>query len=85
MARIDLARARALTDPAERAKALTDVLRQLDDLAAEVRADRRAAVLELRAAGQSHQDVANLLKVSRGRAQQIAEGRSNGRRAEPES
>lgn len=85
MAQIDLDRARALTDPAERATALTDVLHRLDALAAEVRADRRAAVLELRGIGWSHQQVADLLKVSRGRAQQIAEGRSNGRRAEPES
>lgn len=84
--RLDIARVRAIPDPAKRAKAIGDVLAKLGDLIPQLRADRQAAVQQLRADGWSHQQVADALGISRGRAQQIAEGRATGRRrAEPES
>jgi hypothetical protein len=76
----DLDRVRAIADPAERAKELTRVVRQLPEIGAAIREARRQAVQELRQAGWSHQMVADLLGVHRNRAQQIAEGRSGGNR-----
>jgi len=73
----------AITDPADRAAALNTALAALPDINAELRAARQAAVQELRATrGMSHADVAALLGISRGRAQQIAEGRTTGKRAD---
>lgn len=75
-----LREALAITDPGDRARALTGVVRTLPQMASEVRAARQAAVLELREAGWSHAQVAELLGVTRGTAQAIAEGRSRGGR-----
>ena len=72
-----------IKDPADRARAIGEVLALCPDLAAELRAGRQQAVLELRTVQQmSHADVAAILGVSRARAQQIAEGRHTGKRKE---
>ncbi|MFD7922472.1 RNA polymerase subunit sigma-70 [Streptomyces sp. NPDC059740] len=68
----------ALTDPTERARAATALLDAVPGLQKSARTARQEAVLELRAKGNSHADVAALLGITRSRAQQIAEGRSGG-------
>ncbi|WP_237532418.1 helix-turn-helix domain-containing protein [Streptomyces sp. SID8352] len=65
-------------DPATRAKQAAAILDRIPDLQKSLREIRRAAVLELRAAGASHADVAAALGVTRSRAQQIAEGQAGG-------
>lgn len=74
---------RQVADPAERARAAGALLGELGVAIEAAKLCRREAVLELRAAGYSHGQVAAELGVARGRAQQIAEGRSTGKRAEP--
>ena len=71
----EVERIKTITDPGERAVELGRVLNALPEKAAEVRALRQAAVLEMRAAGMSLADIAEKLGVHRNRAQQIAEGR----------
>lgn len=51
-------------------------LQQLTEQLAATKAERQTAVLELRAAGWSHQRIADALGLSRGRAQDLAKGRS---------
>lgn len=71
--------ARKLKDPADRAKALGAILGEgLPTLTGELKADRQAAVLELRAAGKSWQEIGDAIGLHRNRAQQIGEGRSGG-------
>ncbi|TQN27487.1 Homeodomain-like domain-containing protein [Haloactinospora alba] len=67
----------AITDPTERAQAVGDMLSAIPALQRALREERRAAVLDLREAGYSHAQVAAELGISRGRAQQIAEGRTS--------
>jgi DNA-directed RNA polymerase specialized sigma24 family protein len=75
----------AIPDPVERAKAIGAALKALPDVNAELRAARQAVVLELRTKQHmSYGRIAELLGLSRGRVQQIAEGRSTGRRREVE-
>lgn len=76
----ELANVQAIKDPAERAKELTRIIRKLPELGAAIREARAEAVRELRKQGWSHQQVADLIGVARTRAQQIAEGRSGGKR-----
>jgi Spy/CpxP family protein refolding chaperone len=71
------------TDPRDRAIVASAALGACPDLAAGMKKQRHQAVQELRAGGLSHQDVADLLGLTRARAQQIAEGRTSGKRAKP--
>jgi predicted XRE-type DNA-binding protein len=66
----------AIPDPTGRAKAITDALGEIADLQHQLRQARQDAVLEMRAGGMSHADVAAALGVTRSRAQQIAEGKT---------
>lgn len=65
-----------IPDPAERARQVKAALDEMPAIQAELRQLRQAAVLELRAAGLSHADVAKEIGVTRSRAQQIAEGKT---------
>ncbi|MGY4927928.1 sigma-70 family RNA polymerase sigma factor [Streptomyces sp. 900105755] len=69
-------------DATQRAKAASDALQAIPDLQRWLRELRQGAVQEMRAGGMSHADVGAALGVSRARAQQIAEGRTTGKRAE---
>jgi len=73
----------AETDPAVRARTLGQALEAVPKLQAWLRRARQATVLEMRADGLSHGDIAKELGISRARAQQVAEGRTTGKRAEP--
>lgn len=70
-------------DPTERAKAVGAALQAIPELQHWLRAIRQGAVTEMRDEGLSHAEVGKKLGVSRARAQQIAEGRTTGKRAEP--
>lgn len=74
--------ARSFTDPdsAARAKQLGVALDAVPQLQAWLRGERQRAVQAMRADGMSHGDVAKVLGISRARAQQIAEGRTTGKR-----
>jgi DNA-directed RNA polymerase specialized sigma24 family protein len=74
----NIARIGQITDPRERAIQIGKVLNTLPAIAAELRALRQAAVLELRARGLSYADISELLGLHRNRVQQIAEGRPGG-------
>lgn len=65
-----------IPDPTDRARALGDALHHLPEVQAQLRQARQDAVLEMRAAGMSHADVADKLGITRSRAQQIAEGKT---------
>ncbi|MFD6180040.1 hypothetical protein [Streptomyces goshikiensis] len=69
------------TDASERAKEVGVALNAVPELQKWLRQLRQEAVLELRADGLSHAEVGKLIGTSRARAQQIAEGRTTGRRA----
>ena len=69
------------TDPTERAKGVGKVLEAIPDLQHWLREIRQGAVQEMRDDGMSHADVGKELGLSRARAQQIAEGRTTGKRA----
>jgi hypothetical protein len=73
-------RIRAIADPAERAREIRVVLRDLADVDQAARQLRAETVQELRAAGMSHAKIGELLGIHRNRAQQVAEGRSGGTR-----
>lgn len=79
--------ARSFTDPdsAIRAKQLGVALDAVPHLQAWLRGERQRAVQEMRADGMSHGDVAKVLGISRARAQQIAEGRTTGKRKNEDS
>ncbi|MFE4867756.1 sigma-70 family RNA polymerase sigma factor [Streptomyces sp. NPDC056682] len=68
-------------DATQRAKSVGHALQAIPELQHWLREIRQAAVQEMREDGLSHADVAAHLGVSRARAQQIAEGRSTGKRA----
>jgi DNA-directed RNA polymerase specialized sigma24 family protein len=76
-----LATLTAGTDPTDQAKLLGAALAAVPDLQRWLREARQTAVLAMRADGMSHADVAKALGTSRSRAQQIAEGRTTGKRA----
>lgn len=65
-----------IRDPADRARAIGDALNRLPEVQTQLKQARQAAVLELRAAGLSHAEVAKELGLTRSRAQQIAEGKT---------
>lgn len=69
-------------DPTERAKNVGKVLEAIPALQHWLREIRQGAVQEMRADGMSHAEVGKELGLSRARAQQIAEGRATGKRAE---
>lgn len=69
-------------DPAQRAKAVGAALQAVPELQHWLREIRQGAVREMRDDGMSHADVGKELGVSRARAQQIAEGRTSGKRAD---
>jgi hypothetical protein len=71
------------TDPAARARTAGNALKAVPELQKWLRRVRQDAVLELRGSGYSHADVAKEIGTSRARAQQIAEGRTTGKRADP--
>lgn len=74
----------AIPDPVERAKAIGAALKTLPEVNAELREARQAVVLELHGTQHmSYGQIAELLELSRGRVQQIAEGRSSGKRRDP--
>ncbi|MFC5802832.1 helix-turn-helix domain-containing protein [Streptomyces formicae] len=68
-------------DPTQRAKDVSTALQAIPELQHWLREIRQAAVQELRDEGMSHAQVAAELGISRARAQQIAEGRTSGKRA----
>lgn len=76
-----LRRLGTIADPVKRARAIGAALKQLPEVNAELRAVRQAVVLELRTEQHmSYGQIAGLLGLSRGRVQQIAEGRTTGKR-----
>lgn len=68
-------------DASERAREIGSALNAVPELQKWLRQLRQDAVLELRADGLSHAEVGKVIGTSRARAQQIAEGRTTGRRA----
>lgn len=70
-------------DPTQRAKDVGAALQAIPELQKWLREIRQGAVQEMRDDGLSHAQVAAELGISRARAQQIAEGRTSGKRAEP--
>jgi DNA-binding NarL/FixJ family response regulator len=66
----------------QRAKGAGVALQAIPDLQKWLREIRQEAVLEMRDDGLSHAQVAAELGISRARAQQIAEGRTTGKRAD---
>lgn len=74
----DLARIKAVADPAERAAEIGKLFTALSGIYGELREMRQAAVLELRAAGWSYGKIGEKLGLHRNRVQQIAEGRTGG-------
>lgn len=71
-------------DPAKRAQRLGAALDAVPQLQSWLRGERQRAVQEMRDGGASHGDVAKMLGISRARAQQIAEGRTTGKRKDDE-
>lgn len=71
-------------DPVRRAKDVSAALQAIPELQQWMREVRQGAVQEMRADGMSHAEVGKAIGVSRARAQQIAEGRTTGKRANPE-
>lgn len=69
------------SDPTERARGVGKVLEAIPALQHWLREIRQGAVQEMRSAGMSHAEVGKELGISRARAQQIAEGRTTGKRA----
>lgn len=68
-------------DPTQRAKDVGTALQAIPELQHWLREIRQGAVQEMRDEGLSHAEVAAELGVSRARAQQIADGRTTGKRA----
>lgn len=78
-----LAGLRAIEDPEEKAKAITEALRRMPSANQELKQMRLEVVTYLREVrGKSHAEIAVLLDSSRSRAQQIAEGRRSGKRSD---
>jgi len=76
--------ARAHKNPTERARALGKLLAtQLPALTSQLRAERQAAVLAMRAENMSWAEIGAAIGQHRNRAQQIGEGRSGGRAKKP--
>ena len=69
-------------DPTQRAKDVGTALQAIPELQHWLREIRQGAVQEMRDEGLSHAQVAAELGISRARAQQIADGRTTGKRAE---
>lgn len=69
-------------DPTQRAKAVGAALQAIPELQHWLREIRQGAVREMRDEGKSHAEVGKELGLSRARAQQIAEGRTTGKRAD---
>jgi hypothetical protein len=72
-------------DAGARAREVGAALNAVPELQKWLRQLRQDAVLELRADGLSHAEVGKVIGTSRARAQQIAEGRTTGRRAAGET
>lgn len=68
-------------DATQRAKDVGTALQALPELQHWLREIRQVAVQEMREDGLSHAEVGRELGLSRARAQQIAEGRTTGKRA----
>jgi hypothetical protein len=71
-------------DAIRRAKDVGTALQAIPELQHWLREIRQAAVKEMRDDGMSHAEVGAELGVSRARAQQIAEGRTTGKRSTSE-
>ena len=67
-----------IADPVERAREVGRRMAEIPVLHARLKAIRQGAVIEMRAAGMSHAEIARQLGLHRNRIQQIAEGRSAG-------
>ena len=74
----NIGRIQRIADPGRRAVEIGRVLNALPGIAAELRAMRQQAVLELRSHGFSYAEIGQRLGLHRNRVQQIAEGRSGG-------
>lgn len=72
-------------DATRRAKDVSAALQAIPELQHWLREIRQGAVQEMRTEGASHAEVGKAIGVSRARAQQIAEGRTTGKRADQES
>ncbi|GAA2929951.1 sigma-70 family RNA polymerase sigma factor [Streptomyces enissocaesilis] len=72
-------------DPIQRAKTVGAALQAIPELQHWLREIRQGVVQEMRDDGLSHAQVAAELSISRARAQQIAEGRTTGKRADQDS
>lgn len=70
----DIDRIEAIADPAERAREIARVLKELPAAAANLKSMRQRAVQELRATGLGYREIGEMLGVHRNRAQQIGEG-----------
>lgn len=73
--RAAIADARAITDPTERARVITDLLAAIADTAPGLRADRQADVLTMRGRPMTFAAIGELLGMTRGRVDQIAKGK----------
>lgn len=71
-------------DATQRAKDVGTALQAIPELQHWLREIRQVAVQEMRENGLSHAEVGRELGLSRARAQQIAEGRTTGKRAASE-
>lgn len=80
MAEID--RIARITNPEEQARAVAQLLRDLQVTRTEAVRIRAEVVRQLRA-NRSHAEIADLLGLKKGTAQLIAEGRQTGRRRNP--
>jgi hypothetical protein len=68
--------------PTDRARSVGKILEAIPALQHWLREVRQGAVQEMRSEGMSHAEVGKELGLSRARAQQIAEGRTTGKRAD---
>lgn len=73
----------AIPDPAERARTAGAMLDKVPTLQQAIREVRQGAVQELRRQGMTFAEVGTAIGVTRGRAQQIAEGKTQSFRKKP--
>jgi hypothetical protein len=83
----DLARAKEMPDPADRAKELTRLIQTLPEIGAAIREARQQAVVELHDSGMSWAEIGQMLGLHPQRVSQIARGVTGGvkRRAHPDN
>ena len=74
LVRTAIDQALALDDPADRARAISDILGTVKNANAELKTTRRADVLALRAT-RTLREIAEMLDMTTGRVDQIAKGK----------